>query len=184
MLDILELIISRRTIRKFKNEDVPDTALKKILEAARWAPSWANTQCWRIMVIKEQKLKEELAALLTPKNPAIPSVKKAPIVLGVCAELEQSGFYKGKVITKFGDWFMYDLGLMTENIVLSAHALGLGSVIVGAFDHDKAKEMLHLPQKMEIVTLIPLGYPDQAPSPPKRKELGEFVYLNTFAEPY
>ena len=75
---------------------------------------------------------------------------------------------------------MFDLGLATENLCLAAHDSGLGTVIVGLFDHDKVGEAVKLPDGHEVLVLIPLGYPDQEPKPPKRRERGEFVHYDTF----
>ena len=75
---------------------------------------------------------------------------------------------------------MFDLGLFTQTLCLAAHNLGLGTVIVGLFDHDKAKNIVKVPDGYELVVLIPLGYPAKISSAPKRREIGEFVHHNTF----
>ena len=94
--------------------------------------------------------------------------------------MKSSGYYKDQVTTKFGDWFMFDLGLATQNLCLAAHDLGLGTVIVGLFDHDKAAEALGLPQGYELVALIPLGYPAKVSSAPKRREISAFVHTEKY----
>ena len=100
--------------------------------------------------------------------------------MAVCGKNQASGFYKGEAITKHDDWKLYDLGLATQNILLAAASHGLGTVVVGAFDHDEAGMILELPEDVEIVTLIPVGYPDHEPGPPKRKLLKDFVHQNQF----
>lgn len=75
---------------------------------------------------------------------------------------------------------MLDLGIVTQNICLTAHALGLGAVVAGLFDHDRAKEILKLPENCEVVTMIPIGFPAKNPSAPKRREISDFTHLNTF----
>ena len=149
---IKDVIKNRRSIRKFEDRDVSDEQLVEILESSRWAPSWANTQCWEIVVIRDKQQKEKLAEILSPKNPATLVVKNAPVVLVLGAKLQKSGFYKGEPITKFHDWFMYDLGIVTQNICLTVSDLGLGSVIVGAFDHDRARQLLKIPEGYEVVS--------------------------------
>ncbi|PNU19224.1 nitroreductase [Geothermobacter hydrogeniphilus] len=176
----LEMIKSRRSIRQFEEKGIADETLNQILEAARWAPSWANTQCWEVILVKDPNLKLQLQQLLTDNNPAARAMIRAPVIIALCGKLETSGFYKGRAYTKFRDWFMYDLGIVTQNISLSAHALGLGSVVIGAFDHDKAKGLLDIPDGYEIVSLIPIGYPHKIPAPPKRKELADFTHLDRF----
>jgi len=174
------MFTERRSIRRYKEMEIEKEKLDKVLEAARWAPSWANTQCCELVVIRDEKIKEQLSEILSKKNPASLAVKNAPVVITVCALLEKSGFYNGKAVTKFGDWFMYDLGLATQNICLAAHKEGLGTVIVGLFDHDRAREILNVPPDREVVAIVPLGYPDHEPSPPKRKSMGELVRWDSY----
>ncbi len=83
-------------------------------------------------------------------------------------------------MTRYSQWFLYDLGIMSQNICLKAWELGLGSVIVGSFDHQLVEEFLNVPEGMELVALIPLGYPDHQPSAPKRREVDEFVHFDRF----
>ena len=175
-----KVFIDRRSIRRYAEKEVDSAVLNEVLEAARWAPSWANSQCWELIVVKSQKTKKMLAEILSPKNPATLAVEKAPLVLIVCGKKATSGFYHGKALTKFGDWMLYDLGIVTQNICLAAHQQGLGTVIVGAFDHDQAGEILALPEGFETVALLPMGYPDHQPPPPKRKALEEFVHQELF----
>ncbi|NLV21221.1 MAG: nitroreductase, partial [Syntrophomonadaceae bacterium] len=78
-------IKERRSMRKFTEQEVSDEQLQELLEAVRWSPSWANTQCWEVVVIKDQARKEQLAAMLSEKNPATKGVVQAPLVLVICA---------------------------------------------------------------------------------------------------
>lgn len=180
MQDLLDLIKSRRSVRNFEEKDIPENLLQTILESVQWSQSWANTQCWEIIVVKDSGQKEKLQAAVPKANPAHKSVVGAPVVFALCAKKESSGYYKGLVTTKFGDWFMFDSGLAAQNISLAAHSLGLGTVIIGLFDHDQAKAVLNVPAEFELVALMPLGFPSKVPSPPKRKQLDEFVHVNIF----
>ena len=180
MTDLMEVIKERRSIRKHEEKDIPEELVNRVLEAVRWTPSWVNTQCWEIIVVKDKKIKEKLQATISKGNRAAKSIVAAPVVLAVCGRLEKSGYYKDKVATKFGDWFMFDLGLATQNLCLMAHHLGLGTVIVGLFDHDRAKEILNVPAGYELVVLIPMGYPAKTPLAPKRREIEEFTHYDKF----
>ena len=180
MADIMEIIKQRRSIRKYLDKPISEAVLTDILEAVKWSPSWANTQCWEVVVVKDTTVKEHLQSTLMPKNPASVAVVKAPVVLALCGKLKSAGFYKDTATTKFGDWFMFDLGLATQSICLAAQGKGLGTVVIGAFDHNKANEALKTPEGHDVVVLIPLGYPDQSPSAPKRKEISEFTHKDTF----
>lgn len=181
-MDLLEVIRSRRSVRKLKPDPVPDELITKILEAARWAPSWANTQCWEFVVVKDPDIKAKLAeALVPPRNPAKQAVATAPVVIAALGRRGVSGFYKGKPVTSKGDWFMFDVALAVQNMVLEAHALGLGTVIVGAIDFEKASKVLGLPSGVELVVLIPVGYPAEVPRAPPRKEVSEFTHFDRYS---
>lgn len=181
MEQTLVAILNRRSIRRFTEKEIPAAVLRDLLEAVRWAPSWGNSQCWEVIVVKSKTRQEELSAIVTDRNPATLAVKTAPVVLAMCARTGKSGFYKGSAVSKFGDWFMFDLGIATQNVALAAHSLGLGSVIVGAFDHDQAKGILNLPAGFEVVVLLPLGYPAQTPPAPARRSIEEFCHDERFA---
>jgi nitroreductase len=180
MGDTMEVVKGRRSVRNYLDKDIPEDVLNEVLEAVRWTPSWANTQCWEVVVVKDALIKEKLQTTMSKGNPGTKSIVEAPVVLGICGKLQSSGYYKGQQTTKFGDWFMFDLGLATQSLCLVAHHLGLGTVITGLFDHDKVKEILGLPEGVELVALIPLGYPSKIPGAPKRKELSEFVHNNRY----
>jgi len=181
MPEFMDIVKTRRSIRKYVDREVPPQTLDAILEAVRWAPSWANTQCWEIVVVRNRAVKEQLQAALPPKgNPAAGAIVQAPVVLALCGKLKSSGYYKDQITTKFGDWFMFDLGIACQTICLSAHALGLGTVVVGLFDHDKTKAVLKVPEGFELVAMIPLGFPAKTPSAPNRREIAEFTHPDTF----
>lgn len=180
MSEFMEVVKGRRSVRNYEPRDIPEELLNELFEAVRWSPSWANTQCWELVVVKDSGLKQRLQETMAKGNPATKSIVEAPVVIAVCGKTESAGYYKGQVTTKFGDWIMFDLGLATQTLCLTAHDLGLGTVIVGLFDHEKAKEVLGVPQGYELVTLITLGYPSKVPSAPKRRETSEFVHYNKF----
>jgi nitroreductase len=177
MSDLMTLIQTRRSIRKYEDRPVPEQALQQILESVKWAPSWANTQVWEVIVVKDPVAKQKLQAALPPKgNPAASAMVQAPVVLVLCAKSGSSGYYSNAVTTKFGDWMMFDLGIASQNICLTAHSLGLGTVVVGLFDHNKAAAAMQVPAGYELVAMIPLGYPAKSGSAPKRREVAEFTH--------
>jgi len=179
-MDTLEAIRERRSVRKYKMDPVPKEALIKILEAVRFAPSWANTQCWEMVVVDDPEVKKRLQTCLPAGNPAYQSVVDAPYVIAVCGKKGRSGYKKGEASTVYGDWMMFDLGIASENLCLAARALGLGTVHIGLIDHKKAKAVLGLPEEIEVAELIPIGYPVDAPKAPGRREFSDFVHWNRF----
>lgn len=182
-MEVLEVIKSRRSVRRFKSDLVSDEHLRIILEAARWAPSWANTQCWRFVIIKNQTVKEQLAEAFSPKNPAYAALKEAPVVIAACAQTGLSGFYKGMPSTHRGELYLFDLGLTIENMALAAHAVGLATVMAGTFDDQVAAQALRVPPAVEVVMVMPLGYPQEMPPAPWRQELKHFCYAEEYGLP-
>ena len=180
MSTVMDTIRQRRSIRAYEANDIPDETLDDILDALRWAQSWANTQCWELVVIKDRAVKEALQQTVPEGNPARDAVVLAPVVLALCGKLESAGYFKGAAPTKFGDWFMFDLGIAAQNIALAAHAHGLGAVIVGMLDHDRARQALNVPEGYELVVLMPLGCPAQRADPPHRRAVSEFTHHDRF----
>ena len=175
-MEILEAIKTRRSIRRYKTDPVDDRTLETVLEAARWAPSWANTQCWRFVVVRDSATKAKLADTLSETNSAKDAIRNAPLVIAACAELSKAGLKEGKIVTDKGDWFMFDVALAMQNLVLAAHSLGLGTVYVGLFDAKEAARILEVPEGHRFVALTPLGYPAETKEPRPRKELSEIVF--------
>jgi len=187
-MELMEAIRGRRSIRKYTSRAVDDKTLNTILEAARQAPSWANTQCWRFVVVRDEKLRNKLAdtGLVISKkilNRGTEAMRVTPIAIVVCAEMRQAGYsFKEpkEPATDKGDWYMYDVALAMQNLTLAAHALGLGTVHVGAFDAIKVAEILGVPEGYAVVAMTPLGYPDESPKARPRKEMGEIVSYDKF----
>jgi nitroreductase len=107
-------------------------------------------------------------------------VQDAPVLIALCAGKNKAGYYKGEASTIFGDWMMFDLGLAAQSLCLAAWELGLGTVIVGLFDHKAAGQILSVPDDHELVALIPLGYPAHSSAAPKRRAVEEFVHRDRF----
>jgi len=179
-MDLMDAIKGRRSIRKYKSDPIPESTLQKVMEAVRWAPSWANTQCWEVIVVKDQNMKSELTTALPKTNPALSSMTEAPLVIVLCGKKGISGFKKGEAATAKGDWLMFDTGIAMQTLCITAYSLGLGTVVVGSFDHKKAEEILGVPQNVEVVAITPLGYPAAEGSAPKRKEISEFVFSDHY----
>lgn len=189
-MELFDAIRNRRSIRRYKPDPVDDEKINKILEAGRWAPSWANTQCWRFVVVRDTEIRAALAETLYKiklpdkeiPNPATPAFNTAPVIIAVCAEMGKAGSGHGtnKYETDKGDWFMFDTALAVQNMVLAAHAQGLGTVIIGAFDAAKAEKILNIPEGHRAVAMFPVGVPAQEGKAPPRRELSEIVVKDRF----
>ena len=172
-----ECIKERRSIRKFKTDPVDHALLSEIIETASYAPSWKHTQITRY-IAAEGELKDKIAAECTsayPKNGEI--IAQAPLLIAVTYIKGRSGFERdGSFSTvKGASWQMFDAGVAAQTFCLAAYEKGLGSVIMGIFDEDKAASLLNIPEERELVALIPVGYPDEAPAAPRRKPVEDLL---------
>ncbi|MFH1486120.1 MAG: nitroreductase family protein [Chloroflexota bacterium] len=191
-MDLMEAIRGRRSIRKYRTDPVPDEVLRSLLEAVRLAPSWSNTQCWRLVVVRDQETKMKLAGAIRTthvdrQNPATEAVKNAAVVIVACAERGLSGCYKGddKQGTPSTDkgewWFMFDMGLAMQNLTLAAHAAGLGTVHIGMYDANEIAGILSLPPNVVVIELMPVGWPDEQPEPRPRKDIEQFTSYDRYS---
>jgi nitroreductase len=189
-MDVFEAIRNRRSIRRYKSDPVDDKTVQTVLEAAHWAPSWGNIQCWRFIVIRDSDIKSQVADTLTRikidnelvENAATKAIKQAPVLIVLCAEMSRAGCRPdGTPVTDKGDyWYMFDIALAMENLTLAAHALGLGTVIVGGFDAPKVAKILGVPAGFCVVTMTPLGVPDHKGQVSPRKQLSDVLYKEKF----
>jgi len=179
-MDVLKAIRNRRSVRKYLDLPVEDEKLRKVLDAARMAPSWANMQCWRFIVVKNPATRKKIsgmaflesffAPLGYKANPAQKALAEAPVVIVACADPTRSGKLGGQ------KYYLTDVGIACQNLMLAAHAQGLGTVFVGVFDEDRLRELLRIPDQIRVVALFPLGYPNEEKKQgPPRKELEEII---------
>ena len=172
-----ECIRGRRSIRKFKADAVDHELLKQVIETASYAPSWKHTQITRYIAV-EGALKDKIAdegTQMFPNNGNI--IKNAPVLIAVTVIKGRSGYERdGSFSTPKGTgWQMYDAGVASEAFCLAAYEKGLGTVIMGLFDEEEAAKVLQLPEDRELVALIPIGYPAEAPNAPKRKAVEDLL---------
>jgi nitroreductase len=189
-MDVFEAIKNRRSIRHYKPDNVDDKTVREVLEAAHWAPSWGNIQCWRFIVVRDSKIRNDIADTLVRtiidnewvENAAAKSIKQAPVLIVVCAEKGKAGYgADGTPATDKGDyWFMFDIALAVENLTLAAHAKGLGTVIIGGFDAAKVARILDVPADYAVVTMTPLGMPARQGQVSPRKQLSDVLYIDKF----
>ncbi|MDP3065283.1 MAG: nitroreductase family protein [Methanobacteriaceae archaeon] len=173
-MDVFGAIKGRRSIRKFKKDPVENEKLNKIIEAGIWAPSAGNLQSWEVVVVKEPELKEKLAAAAYLRE----FISQAPIVLVICANKRVCSSIYDKRGSEL--YCIQDAACAGENMLLAAHALGLGSCWIGAFDEELVCEIINIPDLLRPLALFPLGYPDEKPYPPPRDDMGEFVHQEKF----
>jgi nitroreductase len=180
-MDLLEAIRTRRSIRRYSDKPLEDDKLAIILEAVRLSPTWANMQCWRLVVVKDRRMKQQISELsyvesfFAPKgyksNPSKKALAEAPVVIVLCADPLQSGVLWGQ------HYYLADAGIAAQSLMLAACSQGLGSVFVGVYEENKLKTLLSIPDSIRIVGLFPLGYPaEEKKEGPSRKPLQEICF--------
>lgn len=181
-MEVNRALYARRSIRKFKTDPIPLDLVKDLLETAIVAPSWRNSQCARFLVIDDKNLILNLADTACNPFRSQNILHTAPCVLLVCADPSLCGAGSRTRNGAVPEWFMFDTALAVENICLSATDKGLGSLIIGGFDMDIAKQTMKVPDDLIPVCLVALGYPDEEPEMPQRRPLSEVAFYNDFKE--
>jgi nitroreductase len=169
-MEFLELIRNRYSVRTYKPDPVEDDKLEQILEAARLAPTAANRQPFRVLVIHTEGRQEELRRIYRRGW-----FVDAPIILCACGVPAENWVrMDGK---NYND---VDVAIAMDHLILAAASLGLGTCWIAAFDPDAAREVLNLPAGVEPIAFTPLGYPADTPGEKKRKPLDELVRYDTW----
>ena len=173
-----ECLRGRRSVRKYKSDPIPPDVIEGVIADASYAPSWKNSQTVRYIVVKDPALKQQLAETcmmdfeLNRNN-----VRSAPAVVLVTTVANRSGYERdGSFSTDKGThWESFDAGIATGILCLAAHAAGLGTVVMGIFDTEKITKLANIPEEQKLSALVAIGYPDERPNMPKRKEAANLL---------
>ncbi len=169
-MDFFEVIKARRSIRKYKDKPVEAEKLITVLEAGRLAPSARNMQDWRFVVVQDAAMREKL---VPAANNQI-FVGQAPVVIACCTE---QGDYTMRCGQPAGT---IDVAIAIDHMTLAAEELGLGTCWIGSFYPDQVRSVLKIPESIQIVELLTLGYPDEMPEPKPRLKLNQICYYDTW----
>jgi nitroreductase len=162
-MEIMEAITKRRSIRRFKSQEVEQWKLDMALDAARWAPSSKNSQPWEFIIIKDRNTLEKIAAESTYGK----HIAQAPLAVAFVTDPSKS------------NWHEVDGALATQNFTLAAWALGLGTCWTGTMNREKVKEILDIPVEKNLLTVLPLGYPAEE-GRAHRDELSSFIHFERY----
>jgi len=167
-MDVFESILKRRSIRRFKKDPIPEEKIEKLKEALLWAPSAGNLQARKFYFVFNEKIKKELAKAALNQD----FIQEAPLVIVGCANLKKISYYgkRGKEI-----YSICDVAAAIENLMLLATKENLGTCWVGAFDEEKISEILNLKEGEKPIVILPVGFPDENPSPPEREEKEKII---------
>ncbi len=208
-MDVSEAINKRRSIRKFKPDTIPEEKIRQLLESARLAPSGTNTQPWRFIVVKDDYTKKKLQEAAHNQR----HIRRAPVIIVCCADLNafrefperveeliESGaltertrdvfvpyLKKGMASVKKEELIIAaaaNVSIAIEHIVLQAVEIGLGTCWVRWYDDNKIKEILGIPDFVEVMALLPVGIPDENPEPRPRLSINKIAYREKYGERY
>ncbi|MDD5448702.1 MAG: nitroreductase family protein [Actinomycetota bacterium] len=203
-MEVFDVIRERRSIRRYREEKINEETLRKIMEAARLAPSSSNIQSWKFIIVTSKELRRKLKDAARGQK----FVEEAPVVIACCIDLEafkEQSKQTIKLLLKGAlrpslEMILRTLGvggnsnldaerqmvnatinvsIASEHIVLAARNLGLGTCWIRAFEEEKVEEILALPEHLKVLALLTLGYPQESPSPRPRKTLEEITIWRT-----
>lgn len=164
-VSLVDVVLSRRSVRRYEQKEIPKNVLDKILEAARQAPSAGNRQPWHFIVLTDYGIKKELSKGLFNRF-----IKDSPVTIVGCAHADLIA----------GRWSTISTTIALQNMVIAAWAMGVGSCWIGDFKEGNVKKLLGIPNKWSVVALISFGYPAEKPHPKRKKPIEEIVGVNKF----
>jgi nitroreductase len=181
-MDLVQAVRGRRSVRKYKDIGVSDAVIEELIDLARYSPSSMDGQPWHFVVIRDPKTKAALAKIKNKYCPVKKKqfkadfLKKAPLIIIVCVDKERSY-----------DREIENAVLATAYIMLGAQANGLNSVYMSAYKDDEPgvareiRDLLSIPEKIDPVTLIPMGYPDEKLDTKKIRDIKEMIHHENFS---
>jgi nitroreductase len=171
VMDALECIESRRSIRSFRNIPVEFEKLGNVLNAGRLAPSSGNLQDWKFILVTGIDLRKQLAEACLQQY----WMEQAPVHIVVCSEpAKTERMYGGRGEELYS---VQNCAAASQNILLAAHAQGLGACWVGAFDERLVRKALGIPSDARPVAVIAVGYPDEVEQEPSKHSLANITYV-------
>jgi 5,6-dimethylbenzimidazole synthase len=194
--DFFKIIVERRSCREFKKDPVPDKDIQQIVEAARWAPSSANSQPWDVIVVKNPETKTQIQESVKRVIAKIKELRdfpflrtftarymlEAPVQLVVCSDprFKYVSMMHGvdEDVEQFAMWGSVSMAI--QNMLLTAQALGLGSVVFTNFYPSEVKEILSVPDPLKIICILPIGYAAGTKNPPHRRKREDFLHWEQF----
>jgi len=173
-MDLSEAIKGRRSIRNFKPDEVSEKDVERLIEAAVSAPSAGNIQPWELVVARKPEIRRKLVEAAYGQS----FIEEAPVVIVVCANEDRSSQrygLRGQTL-----YCLQDTAAATQNMLLTAYSLGLGTCWVGAFKEDEVREALKIPTGIRPVAIVPVGYPSKSASARQKRPVEHVVHRETF----
>ena len=168
-LKVIEAIMTRTSVRQYTDEAVTDQEIETLLKAGMAAPSACNLQPWRFVVVTNPVVKKAISEQIKPAGPA----SKAPVVIVVCGDMDHT-------FEAAPYYWAEDCSAATENIMLAAHAMGLGTVWMGIYPqkerYELLKDFLELPDNIKAFGMIAVGHPAEHPAPKDKWDANKVHY--------
>lgn len=171
-MDVYSAMRERRSVRAYRPDPVPEEALRRMLEAARLAPSAKNLQPWKLVVVRDPERRRRLAEAAYGQD----FVAEAPVVIAAVA-LDPERVMRCGVPS-----YAVDVAIAVDHLTLAAVQEGLGTCWIGSFSQEEVRRVLGVPERYRVVALLPVGYPADEPLPKWRKGLDELVCYEVFRE--
>lgn len=171
-MEVQEAIQKRKSIRRYQDKPIPESKLRKVLEAARLAPSGGNSQLWKFIVVRDLEKRKQLSKAA---NGQAHVASAAAVIAGVATST-------ARIMMCGVPAYPVDLAIAIDHMTLAAVAEGLGSCWIGAFSQDEAKRIMGIPNSCTIVCLLTLGFPAEEGRTKTRKSLEEVVCYDTYSE--
>jgi len=171
-MEVLDAIKQAKSVSKFRPDPIPEQKVQAVVNAARLAPSAENLQPWKFIVVSDEDTKRKLAGALTNAR----QLPDAPIVIVACARLDEAVAMVGGYMNSYP----VDLGMALANLTLAATSEGLGTSWVFAFNEEKVKAALRMPEDARVIGLTPVGTPEAHEPPSGRKHLSEILAYNAY----
>ena len=160
-MEVYEAIRARHSVRSYQDRPVEPEKLARILEAARQAPSARNDQEWRFVVVSDPARREALATEASSQH----FMLEAPLIIAACAQSD------GRLMRCGQQAYPIDVAIALDHLTLAAVAEGLGTCWIGSFDPAQVRRILGIPPEIQVVELMPLGYPRETGATPQKSRL-------------
>jgi len=166
-MDIMNLLLTRRSIRKYSNQDVSEEQVNLLIKAAMYAPSAGNQQPWHFMVLRDKKIFDKIQEF----HPYSKMLTGASVAVLICGDMSLE--------TKTGYWTI-DCSAATENMLIAAHGLGLGACWLGVYPRQERMNgfsvLFTLPEKIMPFSLVSIGFPAENKAVPERFNTSRIHY--------
>ncbi len=171
LMDVFECIRTRRSIRKYKDQQIPWHLVVEVLQSAKYAPFAGNILCCKLVVVKNEGKRKAIAEASGQQF----WMQDAPIHIVVVGEPEKVERFYGTRGSRL--YTIQGIAAAIENMLLTAHSLELGSCWVGAFDEEEIRNICNLPEHVNVQAIITLGYADESPVPPPKYRIEHYMFF-------